>query len=141
MARLYELFVAEWLKAHLPSDVILKVQEKVEIGKGQALMFKIDLVLYDRASGKALCVLDTKYKVNESRHADDVAKVVAYAEMKECTKAILVYPTPLQKPVNASSPNIKVRSMTFALAGDLEESGKAFLRGLLQAVQNPNRGE
>jgi 5-methylcytosine-specific restriction enzyme subunit McrC len=132
MARLYELFVAEWLKAdHLPNDFFLKVQEKVEVGKEQAMTFKIDLVLYNRSSEKALCVLDTKYKAHESPDQDDVAKVVAYAEMKECTKAFLVYPTHLQKGVDASFGKIQVRSMTFSLSGDLEQSGQLFLTELL----------
>ena len=59
MERLYELFVAEWLRIHLPPSVMLKIQEKVDVGESNTLTFKIDLVLYNAGTGKALCVLDT----------------------------------------------------------------------------------
>jgi 5-methylcytosine-specific restriction enzyme subunit McrC len=131
MEHLYELFVAEWLKAHLPPDLMLRVQEKVDVGEEQKITFKIDLVLYDGATGEPICVLDTKYKAKEQPTPDDVAKITAYAEMKGCTEAILVYPTKLQKPLNASIGKIRTKSMIFQLAGDLEEAGRAFLKSLL----------
>jgi 5-methylcytosine-specific restriction enzyme subunit McrC len=131
MGRLYELFVAEWLKAHLPREVSLKVQEKVDIGEREVLSFQIDLVLYDADTGKARCVLDTKYKAPKGPDPGDVAQVVAYAEMKGCNEAVLVYPTPLPKPLDESVGNIQVQSMTFSLEGDLEAAGWSFLGYLL----------
>jgi 5-methylcytosine-specific restriction enzyme subunit McrC len=131
MERLYELFVAEWLKAHLPYNVLLKVQEQVDIGEGEVLSFRIDLVLYDAETGQARCVLDTKYKARERPEPDDVAKIVAYAEMKGCNEAILVYPIPLSKPLDEPVGNIRVQSMTFSLQDNLEETGQAFMRCLL----------
>ncbi|MBN1814415.1 MAG: restriction endonuclease [Anaerolineae bacterium] len=141
MARLYELFVAEWLKAHLPQDLLLRIQEKVDIGEGDELSFQIDLVLYDAETGKAHCVLDTKYKAPEHPDPDDVAKVVAYAEMKGCDDALLVYPTPLSHPLDESIGNIRVRSMTFSLDGDLEAAGWSFLDNLLRAKGVGGNGE
>ncbi len=134
MERLYELFVAEWLKAHLPTTVMLKVQEKVNVGEGQGLTFKIDLVLYDAETGEAICVLDTKYKAKEEPDTNDVAKAVAYAEMKDCTDAILVYPGSLAKPLDAPFGKIRVKNMTFPLAGDLEEAGQVFMENLLEKI-------
>ena len=133
MARLYELFVAEWLKAHLPSNVSLSIQEKVDVGEGDVLSFNIDLVLYDAETGKARCVLDTKYKAKEKPEPDDVAQVVAYAEMKRCSEAILVYPTPLPRPLDEWVGNIRVQSIPFSLKGDLEAAGQSFLRRLLSS--------
>lgn len=133
MERLYELFVAEWLKAHLPHGLLLSVQEKVDVGEGQVLTFTIDLVLSDAETGKAVCVLDTKYKAGEKPDPDDVAKVVAYAEMKGCRDAVLVYPVSLVRPLDEWVGNIRVQSMTFSLKGDLEEAGKAFVQRLLES--------
>lgn len=133
MERLYELFVAEWLKAHLPHNVLLKVQEKVDIGEGEALTFTIDLVLYAAETGKARCVLDTKYKAKEKTEPDDVAQVVAYAEMKGCNAAVLVYPVPLPRPLDESVGNIRVQSMTFSLKGDIEEAGQSFVKCLFDS--------
>ena len=132
MARLYELFVAEWFKVHLPSHVALKAQERVSIGDRDGLHFNIDLVLYDLKLDHALCVLDTKYKTTRTPSADDVAQVVAYAEAKGCHEALLVYPTSEIEQLDERVGNIRVRSVSFSLDGDLEMAGNEFLRGVLR---------
>ena len=131
MARLYELFVAEWLKAHLPPSVNLSIQERVEVGKDQELTFKIDLVLYDADTGEPLCVLDTKYKAKDRPEANDVTQVIAYAEMKDCEEAMLVYPIPLLSSLIKTDGRIHVKALTFSLDGDLEEAGQTFLKDLI----------
>ncbi len=131
MARLYELFVAEWLKAHLPAHWLLKAQERVQIGAASSLHFEIDLILYDRQTGAARCVLDTKYKTPPQPSTEDVAQVVTYAEAKGCREAVLVYPTALPTPFDEVIGDIRVRGATFDLAGELETAGQDFLNGLL----------
>ncbi len=131
MAHLYELFVAEWLIAHLPIALKLKSQEKVDIDNRGVLHFDIDLVLYDDATSETLCVLDTKYKAPETPSTDDIAKVAAYAEVKNCNVAFLVYPTQLDEPLDVNIGEVTIRSLTFALDGDLEQAGQAFLQDLL----------
>ena len=115
---------------------LLKIQENVYIGEGETLKFTIDLVLYDAETGKALCVLDTKYKINEKPTSDDVAQVVAYAELKDCKNAILIYPITLINPLNESIGSIQVKSMTFLTGGDLEKDGYDFLQCLLDTRIN-----
>lgn len=129
MARLYELFVAEWLKVHLPQHLLVKCQEQVNISK--TLHFKTDLVLYDISTGTARYILDTKYKTSTQPSADDIAQVVAYAVSKDCREAILVYPANLSKPLDVLLGDIRVRSLTFSLEGDLDRAGQAFLQNLL----------
>jgi 5-methylcytosine-specific restriction enzyme subunit McrC len=132
MERLFELFVAEWLKVRLPKDLELKAQEKVDIDRTSTLHFDIDLVLYD-ATGTARCVLDTKYKTPSAPAPSDIAQAMAYAEVKGCREAVLVYPASLDKPLDQHIGNIHVRSLTFSLDGDLEFAGQAFVRSLLAA--------
>jgi len=96
------------------------------------LHFNIDLVLYDLKLDQALCVLDTKYKTTRTPSADDVAQVVAYAEAKGCHEALLVYPTSEIEPLDERVGNIRVRSVSFSLDGDLEMAGNEFLRGVLR---------
>jgi 5-methylcytosine-specific restriction enzyme subunit McrC len=132
MESLFELFVAEWLKVHLSARWVLKAQERYEIGDGDGPRFDIDLVLYDTESGGVRCILDTKYKAPDAPAAADISQVVAYAEAKGCDEAVLIYPTPLQSPLAARvGKRIRVRSLTFALNGDLEEAGQHFLGALL----------
>ncbi len=130
MARLYELFVAEWLKQHLPPDRFrVQAQERVTIGTEQDLHFDIDLALYDTHTGKALCVLDTKYKVPDKPAHGDINQIVTYATAKHCREALLIYPE--RVPFNGQVGDIRVRSFTFATDGNLEATGQAFLAQLL----------
>jgi 5-methylcytosine-specific restriction enzyme subunit McrC len=134
MARLFELFVAEWLKAHLPAGLSLRAQEQVHIGEGGNLYFEIDLVLYGRATEAALCVLDTKYRPASAPAPDEIAQVLAYAEVKGCDKALLVYPAPLDAALDEWVGDIRVSSATFSLDSDIEVSGQVFLQELLRTV-------
>lgn len=133
MARLYELFVAEWLKANIAGShpLTVKAQETVHLDSHQFLSFNIDLLLNDATTGKARYILDTKYKIPDSPSPSDVAQIIAYATVKGCSEAILIYPQPLQKPLDTWVQNIHVRTLTFAIDADLEQGGKAFLKNLL----------
>ncbi|MDP9351298.1 MAG: McrC family protein [Chloroflexota bacterium] len=75
-ARLFELFVAEWLSEHLPEGLEVRAQEHVAVGEGGAVGFDIDLVLYDVATNCARCLLDTKYKRADAPSPADIAQVV-----------------------------------------------------------------
>ena len=131
MARLFEKFVAAWLKAHLPKRYALKVQERVEVSDG-VLHFDIDLVLYDALRGEAICVLDTKYKAGKAVAVADVAQVVTYAELKGCHEAVLIYPTRSIEPLGLDTHvgRTRVRTLPFALDDNIEEEGQTFLKQL-----------
>lgn len=130
MARLYELFVAEWLVSNLPSWFSINAQERIAFGQGQNVHFDIDLVLYENDSQTPRCVMDTKYKTPTRPLARDVEQIVAYAEIKGCKEAILVYPKPLDEPLDVMIGDIRVRSLNFSLDGDLDLAGRAFMRDL-----------
>lgn len=129
MPHLYERFVAEWLRLHLPPTLRLARQEPVSFGP-QPLRFDIDLTLYDSTTRQVRCVLDTKYKLPDHAAHGDIAQVVAYAEAIGCRTAVLVYPVPLPRPLDVIVGDIHVTTMTFATEGDLEASGARFLRDL-----------
>lgn len=129
MARLFELFVAEWLRGHLPKAYRLKYQENVKVGETGGLSFAIDMVLYDALSGEPLAVMDTKYKAPQTPSTDDVQQIVAYAESKDCRRAILVYPTVLDW--RAKVGKIEVFTLPYLLHDDLEDAGRNLMRHLL----------
>ncbi|MEP1080350.1 McrC family protein [Leptolyngbya sp. PL-A3] len=136
MNRLFESFVAAWLHEHRhevlePHGLKLKVQEKVQLSDNHALHFNIDLVLADIATGMTRYVLDTKYKAPKFPSSGDIQQTIAYAETKGTTEAVLIYPQDLEQPLNTRPNRIRVRSLTFAIANDLEISGRSFIQSLL----------
>ncbi|NEP84364.1 MAG: restriction endonuclease [Okeania sp. SIO3B3] len=135
MAKLYEKFVAEWLKINLPSNLRVQEQEKVDIIDDK-ISCRIDLVIYEVKTRKVLYILDTKYKLDSKPSPDDINQVVAYATYKKCHEAILVYPQKLTNPINklAGESQVRLRSLTFALDSDLEKTGQSFLEELIKCV-------
>jgi 5-methylcytosine-specific restriction enzyme subunit McrC len=134
MDRLFELFVAEWLRSHLPPRWSLEVQDRVYIGPEHNWYFEIDLVLCRQHDRKPICVLDTKYKTHKTK-ADDIGQVVAYAASKSCQHAVLIYPTAVEPPLDARIGDTRVRSLPFSLDGDLEQTGSDFLDDLFAMLE------
>lgn len=131
MDRLFELFVVEWLRKHVPAKYEVLGQENVQLSMGHVVSINIDITLRDLETGRTAFVLDTKYKSAETPAAGDIEQVVAYAEAKGCRKAALVYPAQLSYPVSGMwGVNIGVRSLAFPLDGDLESSGRRLLENL-----------
>lgn len=126
MAQLYEQFVASWLQCHLSTAWQLQRQERHPLS-GE-LHFAIDLVLYDRQTAHPVAVLDTKYKTpDRGPDTADVAQIVAYAAAKGVDEAILIYPQPLREPLDTRVGGVHVRTLSFALASDLDEAGRHLL--------------
>ncbi len=133
MARLFELFVSNWLKDNLPAGSFLQAQETVTVGQQSELRFDIDLVLYD-ANGKATAVLDTKYKTPDKPSQQDINQIITYAKAKKCPRAYLVYPHPLAKPLHVQFGDLTLHTITFPLDKEIALAGKQFLNDLF-AVQ------
>jgi 5-methylcytosine-specific restriction enzyme subunit McrC len=83
-----------------------------------------------------MAVLDTKYKPVDRPAIEDLEQIVAYAQAKGCQEAVFVYPIALPVPFNERVGDIRVRSLAFALGGDLEESGREFLDSVLRIVHS-----
>lgn len=130
MPRLYQLFVSEWLKEHLPKGITLKSLERISTGK-EGVRFEIDLVLYNQ-KGKTLCVLDTKYK--KEWNQSDINQIRTYAGVKQCNYAVLIYPESPSRQLNTFIGRVKVQSLTFSLDGDFEKTGEIFLNELLYNI-------
>jgi 5-methylcytosine-specific restriction enzyme subunit McrC len=132
MDRLFELFVAEWMKVHVPMDrFLVQAQESITASEATWLQFRVDLALVDRQTGKAWCVLDTKYKASGTVDQGDVSQVVTYAKLKGAAEAVLIYPSPPALPLNAMYGDVRVRTCTFSLQSNHEKAGGDFLHDLL----------
>lgn len=134
MARLFELFVAEWLKLNLPPEFELKEQHTVNFGSHGEVQFRMDAVIRDRKTGTPLFVLDTKYKVPDSAGSSDIHEIRSYAESIGCSEAVLVYPVDLACPMDMTAGKIRTRSLTYLLNQDLDAAGKVFIEKLLETI-------
>ncbi len=131
MPKLFELFVAEWLRAHLPPRYRIKSQERLSKGEQGQFNYAIDLVLYDGETGSTVCVMDTKYKITDIPSSNDIDKSIVYAYAKECGETVLIYPTSTIQKFDGRLREIRVRTLPFALDADLEEAGQLFMDDLL----------
>ncbi|BAY64820.1 McrBC 5-methylcytosine restriction system component-like protein [Calothrix brevissima NIES-22] len=131
MARLYEIFVAEWLHKNVPKDYVIKQQYQIEVGQNR--QFILDILFCDSA-GKPLAVLDTKYKAPEKAANSDIHQMISYANTTNSQQAFLVYPIDLKQPLNIKSNDIQVSSLTFSLDDNLDSAGQTFLNQLLSKL-------
>lgn len=130
MDALFEEYVAVWLQHHLAAGWNMTTQEQYEIGQS-GRNFLMDIVLYDE-SDRAQYIIDTKYKAprNGQPATDDISQIISYAVAKGCREAVLLYPTPLSMPLDATINGIHVRSLTFSLDNKPDAAGYQFLRDL-----------
>ena len=129
MARLFELFISNWLHANLPEGWLLQSQETVTVGQQNELRFDIDLVLYDQ-SGRATAVLDTKYKTPDKPSQQDINQIITYAKAKKCAHAYLIYPQPLPQPLHVQFDDLTLQTLTFPLNQEIESARQQFLNNL-----------
>ena len=125
MARLFELYVARWLKRHLDPGIVVESQLNVQVAPNHPLRFVPDLVLSDRETGEILCVLDTKYKGHASPTPADVSQVIAYAHVLGCREAVLVYPVDVILPLRVLKRGVLVRTADFALCAEGNLAGQS----------------
>lgn len=142
MPDLFELFVAQWLAAHVATGFDFHPHVQFPIDAAAGLTFDCDLVLYG-PEGEPLCVLDTKYKKPPKPDTSDIAQVVAYAEAAGCHEAILLYPSTVTTQICGSVGGITVRSMVFDLKDNLESAGQRILAelGTVLGVELPGAAE
>lgn len=92
MWELFEGFVTEWLRRHLPGWVELGDQVGGYYDPGRNVEYRIDVLLRERSTASPMMVVDTKYKEVSWPKAEDVAQVVSYAVRLGAPNAMLVYP-------------------------------------------------
>lgn len=136
MGRLFELFVAEWLRCHLPEGFRLVTQERVAADVAGAFPITLDMVIYQAGSDTPVLVVDTKYKIGDRPSPEDLQQIVAYSVARGCANAVLIYPTKLRHPFNGRygrSP-VAIRTVAFTIEGDVEQGGREMLVELLRGV-------
>jgi 5-methylcytosine-specific restriction enzyme subunit McrC len=133
MPKLFETFVAEWLKENMPSDIAVDPHYGVKLESTVELRFDMDILLRHKSTGKVLAVLDTKYKREMQPNEEDISKVVAYAVQMNAPLAILIYPSTLSHPTRTKVGDIVVQTVVFDINND-DLGGASFLRELDQLL-------
>jgi 5-methylcytosine-specific restriction enzyme subunit McrC len=124
MPKLFEEFVAEWLNKNLSENLRVETQYRVQLNANADLSFRIDLVLRDRMSGRALAVIDVKYKLGDTPSESDIQQVVAYAVELGVVRGHLIYPFRLAQPVKAKIGNVTISTIGIDLDRPFEENWK-----------------
>lgn len=136
MPRLFESFVAEWLREKMPSKYNVKNQYIINFDAEANFLFRIDLVIADASTGENLCVLDTKYKTSPKPEEHDIQQIFTYAATMETKHAYLVYPSAISTPLDTTKRGITIKSMVFDISKDPDEAGNAFLKELTDHLHN-----
>jgi len=135
MPKLFEAFVAEWLRTSGPADLTVRPQHRAQLDANFQVQIKVDILLCDKLSGSPIAVLDTKYKLAERPSDDDIYQIAFYARELQAKRAILVYPTLLAAPFRmVHGKHIRVESMPFDIGAPLSASGAAFVKALGAAL-------
>lgn len=130
MPLLFETFVARWLERHLPWRYTVTPQYALPLAGNAGLGIRVDLLLRD-ADGRVVCVMDTKYKLDDKPRLDDCQQVVAYAVACGCKEAVLLYPRKLDTAWEIWFGDVRVRALWFGLEGDLVEAGGGMVEELI----------
>jgi 5-methylcytosine-specific restriction enzyme subunit McrC len=130
MPGLFELFVSEWLKTKVPPNILVRSQHKAVLDSAGSLFFRVDIALFDRSSDRCIAVLDTKYKSAEIPSESDIQQIVAYAVKMGASNGYLIYPSSTTRKIDLQVGTVRVRSIVFALSGDLDMAGDIFITSL-----------
>jgi 5-methylcytosine-specific restriction enzyme subunit McrC len=112
----------------LPHGLTVSAEPVLPLGSG--MRFQPDIVVHD-TSGRAIAVLDSKYKT--SLEQGDVQQILAYATALRCTDAFLIYPTRLGIG-ELMAGDVKLRTLSLDPSEDL----RAGARNLIAALTSSN---
>lgn len=136
MPRLFEAFVAEWLRRHPPPGIIVRPQHTAVLDADFKLSIHIDIVLIDGSTNKPVMVLDTKYKSGEEPTEPDIYQIAFYAREMQVRRGILVYPSPAARQFwLRHGEDTLLESLVFDVSAPLEIAGQAFRDELLARIK------
>ncbi len=75
MPKLFESFIAEWLRTNSPVNLFISPQYVSNLDSNAALSFRIDILLRERETNRVLGILDTKYKAAHMPDEADIQQV------------------------------------------------------------------
>jgi 5-methylcytosine-specific restriction enzyme subunit McrC len=132
MPRLFEAFVAEWLRRHPPPGITVRPQHTAVLDADFKLNIHIDIVLIDADTNEPVMVLDTKYMTGEEPTEADIYQIAFYAREMQVRRGILVYPSPAAREFWLwHGGDTLLESLVFDVSASLEKAGQAFRGAIL----------
>ena len=117
MPLLFQTFVAEWLTQNAPPGWAFTAQHPAKPKATYEIKgYKIDLLLQDHNTGRAIAVFDTKHKISDVPSASDREQIVAYAVEIGVNRAFLVYTCARSQRYISWHGGIKVESLNCDIA-------------------------
>ena len=120
MWRVFQDFLFEALRPHMPSEHTWRAEARLSLDEGGHVLLKPDLSLW--AEGRCLAVGDAKYKQTEQGREDDLYQLLAYCTAAGLPSGTLVY---ADGPVNGvthhvrhGGPDLEVIGIDLASAHD-----------------------
>lgn len=129
MHALFESFVAKWLESNAPYWCKVENQRRLPIETiAGDLKFIVDVALYDKATGRCIAVVDTKYKADEQPSQSDIQQIVAYAIRAGCDRGYLVYPFGARTFTKARIGHVTIELIELDLSGDMQVTSQKMLK-------------
>lgn len=118
----FEKFVAEYLVSFFENHPSLSIgiQEHFALDDDGRYKARPDIIIHD--NNRPIAILDTKYKVFESKtKIEDVYQVLAYCQRKSVTNAVLVYTSNEFVNQRDTFSGVSLRAVALDLSGDLHQ--------------------
>lgn len=136
MPRLFELFVAEWLRAHPPKGMIVRSKYNVKVDADFKLSREMDIVFFHKGTGQPIALLDTKYKTSGKPEEADINQIAFYAHELNIKRALLIYPSNVSRPFTIHhGREMILEGLVFDIAMPLDEAGPAFVNAIEQRLE------
>lgn len=136
MPRLFEAFVAEWLRCDPPPGLVVRPQYRVRLdASGLRPSIAIDIVLIEKSTNKPVMVLDTKYSTSNEPNEDDIYQIAFYAREVRVQRGLLIYPSALKRQFwLRHGDDILLESLAFDISAPLERAAQAFRGELIARI-------
>jgi 5-methylcytosine-specific restriction enzyme subunit McrC len=135
MPRLFESFVAEWLRINAFPGMTVRCQHKARLVANFDMEIRIDILICEEGSQKPIAVLDTKYKASELPAPDDITQIAFYAGELQVDHGMFVYPTSVAQPFKMVHANkITIETLVFDIGQSPDVAGPVFLESLKAAL-------
>jgi 5-methylcytosine-specific restriction endonuclease McrBC regulatory subunit McrC len=94
----------------------------------------MDIVLSEVNSGRAVAVIDAKYKADSEPSPQDVYQAVAYATQLGINHAVLVYPVATTGPRSDRIGSVQITAIGYDIGSAMAASRTKFIADLSTAI-------